>query len=228
MSDFEDKVLQEIERRHLKPRSAFYFLGKRSVFWTLAGLSIVFGSIAAATSLFLLLDNLYNGGRELDEIPFDNVAAFAPLAWVALFVLFGLSAQRSFKVTRDGYRYRPSRVIGAAIAISAAFGLLLYTVDAGGVAHRYLASHVRSYAQFTTIPYDHWSRPAEGFLGGEVIKESATEIVIRDFHGKVWIVDTSTANSMLDRPALEEGDIAIRGSATGDATFKAMTIVPFD
>jgi tryptophan-rich sensory protein len=228
MDNFEDKVLREIERRNLKPRPFLYFLGRRSVFWTLAAVSLILGSIAAATSLFLALDQYYNSGRELDEMPFDNIAAFAPFIWLGLFAVFGVSAQRSFAATRDGYRYRPSRVIAFAFALSAAFGALLYTLDAGGAAHRFLGTRYRAYAEYTTIPYDHWSRPDEGFLGGEALRESPNEITIRDFHGVEWTIDISAAQSMLEKPAMEEGDIAVRGHVTGDHKFKATVVVPFD
>jgi tryptophan-rich sensory protein len=228
MENFEDKVLKEIERRNLKPRPFLYFLGKRSVFWSLAVVSIILGSIAAATSLFLALDQYYNSGRELDEIPFDNVAAFAPFIWFGLFAILGISAQRSFAATRDGYRYRPSRVIALVFVLTSAFGALLYSLDAGGAAHKFLISRFRAYAEYTTIPYDLWSRPSEGYLGGEALRETATEIVVKDFHGVEWIVDISAAQSMLDKPAREEGDIAVRGHVSGEHRFKATVVAPFD
>ncbi len=228
MENFEEKVLKEIERRNLKPRPFLYFLGKRSVFWSLAAVSVILGSIAAATSLFLAFDQYYNSGRELDEIPFDNVATFAPFIWLGLFVILGLSAQRCFAATRGGYRYRPSRVIALVFVLTSGFGALLYSLDTGGAAHRFLSTHFRAYAQYTTIPYDHWSRPNEGYLGGEALRATATEIVIKDFNGVEWTVDISSAQSMLDKPANEEGDIAVRGHVTGDHQFKATVVAPFD
>jgi hypothetical protein len=228
MTKIEDQILAEIDRRNLKPRPLAYFLGKRAVFWTLAALSIVLGSVAAATSLFLLTDVLVHGGRELDEMPFDNLAAFAPFVWLALFGLFGVSAQASFRATRNGYKYRPMRVIVLTIALSAVLGSMLYWFDVGGSVHRYLATHVRSYAAYTTIPYAKWSKPAEGYLGGEVLAETAQNLHIRDFHGQEWDVDISAAKVLLEQSALNEGDIAIRGIVSGEHKFRAISVAPFD
>jgi hypothetical protein len=228
MNDLEDKVLREITRRNLTPKPLLYFIGKRSVFWTLAAISVILGAIAAATTIFLVADFVSTGGKALDELPFDNLAPYAPIVWTVLFATFGWCAQASFSATRNGYRYRPSAVVATAMTVSAGLGLLLYVADVGGITHRYLSSHMRSYADYTTIPYDHWSRPAQGYLGGEVVSVNPSQIVIRDFKGVEWTIDITSAQNLLTAEPLEEGDIAIRGVVTGEHTFKADSVASFD
>jgi hypothetical protein len=227
--ELDRKVLDEIERRKLAPRPPLYFLAKRSVFWTFAALSVVLGAVSIAVIIYRVSDQLVTGGRGFDEMPFDDIAELLPGVWAASFVLFMASAVLAISHTKRGYRHRRLNVVGVAAAASILLGLFLYVLDVGPIAHSFLASRFPAYRDFTYIPYDEWQRPDQGFLGGEVLAEDTGQSLrIRDFDGREWDIDISTAEIAVADPLIEEGDIAIRGERTGPSTFKAEFIDAFD
>jgi hypothetical protein len=228
VTELDKKILDAIEARGLVPRSAIYFLAKRSVFWALAGLSIVLGAVSAAVIIYRISDTVRTGGRGFDEMPFDDVAEVLPGLWVVTFLLFVASAVLAISRTRRGYRYRRLNVIGAIAAASIALGALLFVLDAGPLANR-LLMNFEAYRDFTYIPYAEWSRPDQGFLGGAVLDvEDDASLRLRAFDGREWEVDISAAKVGFSESLVEEGDVAIRGVRTGAATFKADFIDEFD
>lgn len=229
MSRLDKSVLEAIEKRGLSPRPAVYFLARRSIFWTLACMSIVLGAISVAVAIFAVTDFVNTGGRNFDEMPFDDLAKSLPLVWLGVFGLLIVSAVLAFSNTRRGYRYHPLSVIAVAMAISVALGLVLHVFDAGRTVHTFLSAQIPAYREFTRIPYDEWSRPDQGYLGGEVLSEvPGKSLRLKDFEGRNWEVDTSAAASAVSGSLVEEGDIAIRGTRTGPSTFKADSIGEFD
>lgn len=229
MSDLSRKILQEIERRRLTPRPYAYFLARRSVFWTLAGVSILLGGVSVALAIFAMTDFAETGGRNFDDMPFDDIAEGLPAVWLACFLAFIVSAFLGLSNTKRGYRYRPSRVIALAALASIGLGLVLHGLDAGRLAHRFLAERLPAYREFTYVPYAEWSRPDQGFLGGEVLSvEDALSLRLKDFGGREWDVDISSATVAFGGSLMEEGDIAVRGQRTGPSSFKAKSIDAFD
>ena len=88
---------------------------------------------------------------------------------------------------------------------------------------------VETYREQIDVPFDKWSRPDVGFLGGTVENVDATKSLrLKDFHDKEWLVDISGAVITLDNAIEDEGDIAIRGVRTGPLEFRAETIAEFD
>ncbi len=228
MSGLDREVLARIERLGLKPRPPIYFLARRSVFWILALISLLLGAISIAVAIFAMTDLALTGGRGLDEMPFDDIATSLPLLWLVCFALFTLSAAVSVTKTRRGYRYRPLGIVATALAASLGLGLALQVFDAGGKTHRLLAANFASYQHYTYIPYAEWSRPAEGYLGGEVLSVNGAILRLRDFRGSEWSVDISAATNSVDEPLADEGDVAIRGKVTGPQEFTAQSIAEFD
>ena len=228
MSRLDKSVLEAIEKRNLSPRPPVYFLARRSMIWTLACASILLGAVCVAVGIFAVTDFMNTGGRNFDEMPFDDLAESLPVVWAGLFALFVFSAYIGLSRTRRGYLYRPLSVIGFTIVATVALGLLLHAIDAGRVTHRFLVSNFASYKILTTIPYAEWSRPDEGYLGGAALSVNGSTLRLRDFGGREWDVDISTATTEIDGSLVEEGDIAIRGTRTGPLSFKARSIAEFD
>ena len=56
MTDLEKRILDQIDERGLAPRPYIYFFARRSVFWTLAVLSILLGGISFAVIIYGVLD----------------------------------------------------------------------------------------------------------------------------------------------------------------------------
>jgi hypothetical protein len=106
---------------------------------------------------------------------------------------------------------------------------MFHFFEAGRRVNDFLAANFTYYREQTDVPFDKWSRPDDGFLGGTVENVyGKTVLRLKDFHDKEWLVDLSAAVVTLDSPIEDEGDIAIRGVRTGPAAFRAETIDAFD
>jgi hypothetical protein len=228
MSRLDEDVLARIEKLGLKPRPYLAVLGHRVAFWCLAGLSILLGAISSAVLIFAAFDQARTGGERFDKMPFDDVAIMLPMIWAASSILFAVSAWFGVSRTKRGYRYRPSMVIALAMVISLAMGGALYGLDVGRQVHELLAEHIPAYRTYTTIPYTEWSRPDQGYLGGAVLSMQGQTLRLKAFDGVEWLVDTAGAEISTDGTPFEEGDVAIRGTRTGAASFKAVSVAPFD
>jgi len=230
MSDLGKKVLDAIASRGLEPKPYARFLARRSMFWALAVLSVLLGGISVAVALFVIEDFMSTGGRGFDEMPFDDIAQSLPVVWLVIFLLFMASAWFGFAHTRRGYRHRPAAIVVLAMLISIALGLVFHFLEAGKAVHELLSAQFPAYREFTYVPYDEWRRPDEGYLGGEAlaVDEETKTLRLKDFDGREWTVDISTAVITVEDPLVEEGDVAITGERTGPLSFKATRIDEFD
>lgn len=229
MTELEKNILEQIEKRGLVPRSYAYFMARRSVFWTLACVSVVLGAVSVAVMIYGALDELATGGRSTDEIPFDDVFESLPFVWLVMLVLFTVSALYGVHKTRRGYRYRASLVVVGAVLASAVLGALLHRFDVGKQIHQYLNSQFPAYERLVRSREDDWSAPDNGYLGGYVVAVGADKtLTLRDFRGGEWTVDFSDAKITLSESLMEEGIVAIRGVRTGPTAFRAQSIEEWD
>jgi hypothetical protein len=229
MTELEKKVLEAIAARHLVPRPYFVFLARRSVFWLLAVISIVLGGLGVAVLLFAISDYYATGWRTLDNMPYDDLIVSIPAIWLVSIGLFTASAYYGLRNTRRGYRFRPAYIVALCLAASIGLGAMFHLFQLGRTVNGILAANFDFYLQQTAVPFDYWSRPGEGFLGGTVESvDGKRSLSLKDFHDKVWLVDISGATVSLDNPIEDEGDIAIRGIRTGPSAFRAEMIDAFD
>ena len=229
MTELEKKVLDAIERQRLVPRPYFVFFAKRSVFWSLTVLSIVLGALSVAVVLFTISDYYATGWRTFDNLPLDDLIVSIPAFWLVSMPLFMASAYYGVRNTRRGYRFRPAAIVALCVAASIGLGVLFHFFEAGRLVNDVLARNVASYREQTEVPFDKWSHPEEGRLGGTVKSvDGKTSLRLKDFHDKEWLVDISGAVINLDNSIEDEGDVAIKGLKTGPAEFRAETIEAFD
>ena len=229
MTELERKVLEQIEKRGLVPRPYAYFLARRSVFWTLACISIVLGAVSVAVIIYGAVDYFVADGFSEDEIPFDDVIENLPFVWLAMLALFMVSALLSVHKTKRAYRYPVSALVAGVVAVSALLGGLLHYFDVGRQVHQYLNTHVAAYERLVRSKEDRWSAPDNGYLGGRVLAVGeARTLTLRDFRGREWTVDFSSAKVTLSEPLLDEEIVAIRGVKTGPAAFRARSIEEWD
>ena len=228
-NNLQEKILAKIETRGLLPRPTYYFLAKRSVFWMLAIFSIMLGAINFAVIEFVIVDYFTTNWRILDNIHYNELLFGIPVAWLLLAVFFAVSASYGMRHTRRGYRVKPSHWTIAAIVTSFVLGTILFASGTGHSVHDYLATRFESYRASTYVPFEEWSRPDQGQLGGTVMADLGNKkISIKDFKGMVWIVDFATAEVRLDNPIMDEGDVAIVGERTGPDSFRAKLVTEFD
>lgn len=229
MTNLERKVMDQIEKRGLTPRPYAYFLAKRSVFWSLAVVSIILGAVSVALTLYSVRYSIATGGATLDEIPLDDLFDKLPFVWLAVLPLFVGSTYFAVTRTRRGYRLRTSIIVAGALAASLVLGGLLDLFDVGVRTHRFLDAHVPGYQRMVRSHVSFWTAPDKGRIGGRVLAVDEKGVVtLRDFGGQTWIVNSLGAEQHLSQPLMDEGVVGVLGVRTGPNTFKARSFEEWD
>ncbi len=229
MSELEKRVLEEIGKRGLAPRPYSYFLAKRSVFWTLAVLSIVLGAVSVAVLIFAVTDFVQTGGRGFDEMPFDDISQVLPLIWLATVAVCTVSASLALRQTPRGYRIRMVSFAAGVLALSVGLGALLHHAGAGERTHNFLSARLPAYERLTRMADKALADPDKGWLAGPAVSfDGKSTLTIKDFKGQTWTVDVQGAKVSLDEPLGSEEDVSIKGVRTGPSTFRAQSIGDWD
>lgn len=145
MNDFYDTLEKEIEARGMTPRPRWHFLLKRSVFWSLAVLSVFFGAIAYSVADYVFFDNEGQSMATLIESPLEGILQSIPIVWLIVFGLFCVVTYAGLRLTRSGYKYRTAKVVLAVLALTIGLGLILNLFDFGQGVHYYLLNHTGFY-----------------------------------------------------------------------------------
>ena len=133
---FPQEIVREIEARGAVPKSRWYFLASRSVFWLLAIVSVFIGAVAFAIADFVFFDN--DGISKLQGSSIQDIAQAIPFVWLGVLALFTISAYYGFRRTRKGYRYATATIVVITVLVSIGLGLVLNAFDLGQNIHAFL------------------------------------------------------------------------------------------
>ncbi len=231
-----DLILDEIEKRKVVPIPRWYFTVRRAIFWALAVISVITGSISMATAIYVFVDHDFvvdhaRIAQFLDQEPvIENIIISIPYLWVMALLLFILVAYYGFRHTRKGYRYPTLRVIAGSMLLSLLLSLLLNLFDVGHVIHRYLIENVRGYGRLVYTNEQRWTQAKKGWLGGKVLREvpATHQLVVMDYRKRIWTVDTGSTLLRSGTKLLPGKYLKITGVKTGDRAFHAATIQPWE
>ncbi len=145
MNELSDNILKKLQAQGVTPKPRWHFLLTRSVFWTLAVVSVLIGSMAFAVGIFVFIDNSEVSPAAMEQSQIADVAQNIPFIWLGVLTLFTLSAYFGFRNTRSGYRYATAKVILSVILASILLGLILDEFDFGQRTHEFLLSHTHFY-----------------------------------------------------------------------------------
>lgn len=145
MNDFSQHIEEAIEARGMTPRPRWHFLFKRSVFWSLALISILLGAIAFSVADYIFFDNEGVSPAVLLESPLEGIVQSVPVLWILIFGLFVGVTFFGFRNTRTGYQYRTFAVAVGVVVLTIVLGLILSLFDFGQGVHYYLLHNTSFY-----------------------------------------------------------------------------------
>ncbi|NTV02023.1 MAG: hypothetical protein HGB04_04460 [Chlorobiaceae bacterium] len=227
-----DLILDEIEKRKVVPIPRWHFLLRRGVFWTLAVISVITGSLSMATAMYVFLDHDFlvdqaRITRFLAQQPLvEDIIDSIPYLWLTALLLFTLVAYYGVRHTRKGYRYPTLRVIGGSLLLSLALSGFMNLFDVGQIIHRYLIENVRGYDHLVYANEQRWTQARKGWLGGKVIRldGSRNVLVVMDYKKRIWSVDIADTDVNPGTRILPGKYIKITGLKTGQLEFRASSI----
>jgi len=226
------KVLEEIEKRNTIVTPRWLVFLKRFSFWLLAFLSIISGSIAMATAIYVFFDNDFAVDHNtinqlfLERPLIADIILSIPYIWLAALLLFMLVAFLGFRHTKTGYRYAALKVIAISLVTSFLLSLGMNTVDVGLYIHRYLIENVHGYHHVIYANEHRWTNARKGLLSGKVIvlEHDKRTLVVKDFKQNLWRVAISHADIHPKTRIVVGQYLKIRGMSTGEKTFQATEI----
>jgi hypothetical protein len=230
--DRSGSILKEIEKRNVEPIPRWHFFLRHFAFWMLATISVLTGSLAMATAIYVFLDNDYLGDHDyinqyFVEQPFiAHIIKSIPYVWIVALVLFIIVAYYGFRHTKRGYRYPTVKVIAGAVLVSIFLSICMNMVDVGGYIHRYLVENVHSYPHLINSNEYRWSQANKGRLGGKVMAfdRQNSILLLKSFRNRYWQIDVSKAEIQAGTVIAPGRYLKITGDETGGSTFKARDI----
>jgi hypothetical protein len=227
-----ESILEEIEKRKVVPIPRWHFLLKQAGFWLLASISVLTGSLAMSTAIYVFIDTDFIADHDYIHLLFAERPLIAdlfesiPYIWLTALGLFTLVAYFGFRHTKNGYRYPTVRVIAGSMLASLLISGALNTVDIGGYIHRYLIENVHVYNNLIYANEHRWSHSEKGFLGGRVVQFNRSKhlLVIRDFKKGIWQIDITNAVIKQGTQIAPGKYLKITGLKTGNRAFQALAI----
>ena len=232
LKDRSKSILDEIEKRKAVPIPRWHFVLQRFGFWLLAAISVLTGSIAMATAIYVFSDNDFIEDHEYIHLflavrpMIAEIVASIPYIWLATLALFTLVAYFGFRHTKTGYRYATTKVIAGALLASLLLSVGLNTIDVGKVIHRYLIENVHVYNKLVYANEHRWTHAEKGLLGGKVIQylKDKNRLIIKDFNKNIWQIDMSNTEVRPGTRLVPGKHVKITGVVVATQTFKAYTI----
>ncbi len=227
-----ERVLKNIEEKHLTPRPRYEFILKNYFFWTLGALAVAFGALAFSATLFEIQNVDWRLSVATHSSFFSFFLSAAPFVWIITLVLFILIGYINVRRTNHGYRYPLSIIAIGAVLTSIALGTALYAIGFGGRIDEAIGDHPPFYRPILATQREWWLAPEKGLLGGEIIKAAAdlSSFSVKDFSGHVWNVDGSDLRGP-DLATVARGGIArivgVPVSATS-TLFHACFVFPWE
>jgi hypothetical protein len=225
-------ILDEIEKRHAVPIPRWHFLLRQLAFRVLAVFSVLTGSFAMATAIYVFVDSDFIEDHDyinqyfVQQPVVADIIRSVPYLWLGALLLFILVANYGFRHTKKGYRYPTVKVVAGSLLASLLLSLCLNIVDVGGYIHRYLVENANGYHSLVYSNEYRWSQASKGRLGGRIIaydKEKGL-IVLRSFRKTLWQVNVSKAEVQPGTPLVPGKLLKITGIKTGSGTFEAREV----
>jgi len=222
--DISQIALEKIKESGRKPISKYVFNFKRVLFWSLVGISLVFGAISFSILISILFNNdwyLYN------RFGFNFILKSLPYFWFLFLVIFTILGDYYYRKTFLGYRRSTITIIFIYITLTVISGSILSVIGVGQSLEKSLSENVSVYRGFMFDKNEFWSHPERGLLFGTIISIEDDFIKVVDQNGVIWIINTEGA-SFGTRAQIKVGEIIkIIGDKDMDDNFKANEIRPW-
>jgi hypothetical protein len=229
MTKLSEKVMGKITKENIMPIPKWQFLLKSKFVWAMAICSVIFGAVAVAISLHLILSPLDSLPAQSPHVALWESLAAVPYFWLILIGLFIYVAYHNFIHTEDGYKWKTFQIFGATIAASVVLGVVMLFSGFAPLLNTYFIRHIPGYTAFGDMRGTMWMNPTEGRLAGQVIAvDTRINIVtLRDLNGKVWKV-TYTQQTYAAVSLSVDEYIKILGTQTGSDSFTAIEFRPWE
>ncbi len=221
------KIIKAIKEKKLTPRPRWQFLLKNYLIWGGGVSSLLFGSLAFAMILFMLLNNDWRMYEHISGSLLKFIILTAPYFWLLFLLVFIMVAYFNLKHTKKGYRYSLLSIIIGSIALSMFLGGGLYVAGLGQKIDDILGKRAPFYERFINRRMGMWANPDRGLLTGVLIdKISDNEFVLLDMERKEWLILMNKATFAPEMILATGTPIRLMGKLLEESIFEVTRIMP--
>jgi len=174
-----DKILQEIENKHVTPKSKWSFVLKNSVFWLVFSLASIIGGLAMAVIFYII--------KSFHDIP-GSGWVYLPYFWILFLIIFAVIAFVNVKHTQKAYKVNPFIWVIMSVLISFAIGSLLFMTGVTDNCEEQFFNHFPGYNKMVNREFNKCTNLEKGILCGVIREVSSEYFVLQVGSGKTWQV----------------------------------------
>lgn len=205
-----DRALKLISQKQIKPIPRWKFIIRNWGIWLILIVCLAFFVLGSSLSWFGLADNI-----------------IFPHFWLSTLVVFFTLSFLIFEKTKKAYRYQKRLVVFSLLVLGLTIGGILFKTGLANRLDRGFEGGFPGYRHLVPIKLEIWNNPSQGYLSGKITKVNQNNFELEDFTGKTWIVTGTPL--VKGRQKLEEDvEIKLIGTKTGDSTFTAQEIRPWN
>ncbi|MFC1600149.1 hypothetical protein ACFL3T_03935 [Patescibacteria group bacterium] len=222
MTKTSKKILDKIEKEHIKPTPKWQFVLMHTALWVLFAASIIFGSIAVSVALFKIVASDWTVVPRLPGGPMIVL----PYIWILILGIMAVIGSILFEKTDKGYKHHLWTIGIASVGLSIVLGSILFAVRFGEGVENGLRENFKPYREYQELREEVFHAPESGVLPGRIVElQDDVMIMMDDFSGVRWKVDITDAKMPVRE--IQEGTIVIAvGEKTSKDEFKADWIRP--
>ncbi|MBW1848855.1 MAG: hypothetical protein JRJ27_17330 [Deltaproteobacteria bacterium] len=228
MADISKNILDKIKKGNVRPIPKYYFLFKRSILWSLFGLSILLGSIASGIVIFLLIHFEWDMYHHLGHSLIGFILLVFPYLWLIFLLGFSIFTYLFFRRTEHGYRYKTVWIVLLSIIFSILGGGLLYVTELPERLENAFQENLPFYRGLEDHKKNVWMSPDQGLLAGIIVNVNSKEsIQLEDLNGTIWNIHIGNAIWRGRLTPSENLEIKIIGHMKDENQFIAEEIRPW-
>ncbi len=232
-SELKLQVLNKIQEDSVCPHSKWVYSGRECVVWTLWFVTAIFGAVAVAIALFVVMQRQFSFYEATHESFLSFAIEVLPYLWISIFIIMILFAVYNLRHTKTGYRYPLWQILGSSLVLSVAGGTLLHMAGVGFVLDHKIGVFSSHYPSQEKIEEKLWQRPEQGRLVGALViaeKGPITDIIFfEDVKGIRYETNISELQA-IDNELLNTGNkVRILGQMSGmvPPKFHACAVFPW-
>lgn len=222
MTSLTEKVLKNIEQKHITPRPKWVFSLQNMAIWISGVLFIIVGGFAFSVVIYMLKDSDWYVYQKMGNNLWGFFLLMLPYFWLIILGVLVAIANYNLKVTKKGYRFRLRTVVAFVLVMSVLIGAFLYCAGVGKAIDETFADRLPFYEEFVNkMNRDKriWMHPDRGLLAGVVISvDDSGKILVSDFNNDVWRIKKDAATVLHGMDLREKQAIKIVGQELEDNT----------
>lgn len=221
-----ERVLTEIQEHGIEPKPRWHFLVHECMVWSVAALSLLVGSVAAALSFYIIDASRFT----LHGLYYSDLYTFVealPYIWLVLLCVGLVYGGYALRQTRRGYRFPLGYVVLGSVALSVLVGGFVHGAGWTEAIDRYLLTTMPSYRPLAGYHTEHWMHKEEGDLVGVIIELTEDAFTLEDLDGDVWTVTVASSTRRPPVPLLPAMRVRVVGTTTPEGVFAAEGLMPW-